>query len=144
MSQATTCILTTCIKWLTFVFNKRCHFLDIYKAHFRFASSQCETSLQSNVVSHWLGANLESALYLCGTFTYFFRVASLTVWQSCDCPGGSKLIMTNMIEQAVFIRKKHKARTVCVFLRMYCKCHWARFTTLINFQPSMDNWLHPL
>ena len=28
----------------------------------RFAPSQCETSLQSNAVSHWLGANLESAL----------------------------------------------------------------------------------
>ena len=28
----------------------------------RFASSQWETSLQSNAVSHWLGANLESAL----------------------------------------------------------------------------------
>ena len=29
----------------------------------RFASSQWETSLQSNAVSHWLGANLESALW---------------------------------------------------------------------------------
>ena len=29
----------------------------------RFAPSQWETSLQSNTVSHWLGANLESALY---------------------------------------------------------------------------------
>ena len=28
----------------------------------RFAPSQWETSLQSNAVSHWLGANLESAL----------------------------------------------------------------------------------
>ena len=30
----------------------------------RLAPSQWETSLQSNAVSHWLGANLESALYL--------------------------------------------------------------------------------
>ena len=29
---------------------------------FRFVPSQWETSLQSNAVSHWLGANLESAL----------------------------------------------------------------------------------
>ena len=29
----------------------------------RFAPSQWETSLQSNVVSHWLGASLESALH---------------------------------------------------------------------------------
>ena len=31
----------------------------------RFASNQLETSLQSNDVSHWLGANLESAQKLC-------------------------------------------------------------------------------
>ena len=30
----------------------------------RLAPSQWQTSLQSNAVSHWLGANLESALYL--------------------------------------------------------------------------------
>ena len=29
----------------------------------RLAPSQRETSLQSNAVSHWLGASLESALY---------------------------------------------------------------------------------
>ena len=34
-----------------------------YRADFRLAPSQWETSLQSNAVSHWLGATLESALY---------------------------------------------------------------------------------
>ena len=34
----------------------------MYMADFRFAPSQWETSLQSNAVSHWLGANLHSAL----------------------------------------------------------------------------------
>ena len=34
------------------------------RADSRFAPSQWETSLQSNAVSHWLGANLESALYI--------------------------------------------------------------------------------
>ena len=34
----------------------------IYRANSRFVSSQWETSLQSNTVSHWLGANQESAL----------------------------------------------------------------------------------
>ena len=33
-----------------------------YRADPRLAPSQWETSLQSNAVSHWLGANLESAL----------------------------------------------------------------------------------
>ena len=34
------------------------------KTDFRFARSQWETSLQSNRISHWSGADLESALYL--------------------------------------------------------------------------------
>ena len=33
-----------------------------YSVHSRLAPSQWETSLQSSTVSHWLGANLESAL----------------------------------------------------------------------------------
>ena len=33
-----------------------------FRADSRLAPSQWETSLQSNAVSHWLGANLESAL----------------------------------------------------------------------------------
>ena len=35
-----------------------------YRADSRFAPSQWETLLQSNAVSHWLGANLKSALHL--------------------------------------------------------------------------------
>ena len=41
------------------------------KSDSRFAPSQSETSLQSNAVSHWLGASLESALRLafcCASF----------------------------------------------------------------------------
>ena len=37
--------------------------LRYYMADSRFAPSPWETSLQSNAVAHWLGANLESALY---------------------------------------------------------------------------------
>ena len=33
-----------------------------FRVDSRFAPSQWETSLQTNAVSHWLGANLESAL----------------------------------------------------------------------------------
>ena len=36
------------------------------RAHSMLAPSQWETSLQSNAVSHWLGANLESALHRIG------------------------------------------------------------------------------
>ena len=35
-----------------------------YRADSRLVSSQWETSLQNNAVSHWVGANLESALQL--------------------------------------------------------------------------------
>ena len=38
---------------------------DIYRADFRLAPSQWETALQSNAVSHWLDANLESTLFPC-------------------------------------------------------------------------------
>ena len=34
----------------------------VFRADFRLVPNQWETSLQSNVVSHWLGANLELAL----------------------------------------------------------------------------------
>ena len=37
---------------------------DIFRVDSRFAPSQWETSLRSNAVSHWLGANLESGLYM--------------------------------------------------------------------------------
>ena len=35
-----------------------------FKADFMFVPSQWETSLQSNAASHWVGANLETALGL--------------------------------------------------------------------------------
>ena len=38
--------------------------ISCLRADSSFVPSQWETSLQSNVVSHWLGANLESTLYL--------------------------------------------------------------------------------
>ena len=51
------------------LFLKQCMLSGLYsiiyvRADSRFAPNQWETSLQSNAVSHWLGANLESALYL--------------------------------------------------------------------------------
>ena len=47
------------------------HYMGIFRADSRLAPSQWETSLQSNAVSHWLGANLESALYICSGYWYF-------------------------------------------------------------------------
>ena len=45
------------VKWSSFTTAK-----GNSRAHSRLVPSQWETSLQSNAVSHWLGANLESAL----------------------------------------------------------------------------------
>ena len=42
----------------------------IYRIDSRFAPSQWETVLQSNTVSHWLGANLDSAL----TYDYTVQI----------------------------------------------------------------------
>ena len=56
-----------------------------FMADSRLASSQWETSLQSNAVSHWLGANLESALYIVHWYTCTMVAshihASLIVYQ---------------------------------------------------------------
>ena len=41
---------------------QRCHYMTGFRADSRLAPSQWEMSLQSNAVSHLLGANLESAL----------------------------------------------------------------------------------
>ena len=40
-----------------------CHLHNMTRADSKFAPSQWETALLCNDVSHWLGANLESALY---------------------------------------------------------------------------------
>ena len=48
------------------------------KAGSRFAPSQWETSLQSNAVSHWLGANLESALLHC----WYIWVIGILHWDN--------------------------------------------------------------
>ena len=51
------------------------------RAEFRLAPSQWETSLQSNAISHWLGANLESSLLMA-----YFKTAVIPVcWQWSYC-----------------------------------------------------------
>ena len=49
------------------------------RADSRFAPSQWETSLQSNAVSHWLGANLESAMWNL-TKVNIFRSQAIKWW----------------------------------------------------------------
>ena len=54
---------TVCIDFARYqMLGIECFHVLFYRSDSRFAPSQWETSLQSNTVSHWLGANLESAL----------------------------------------------------------------------------------
>ena len=56
-------------------------FMSIYRPDSRLAPSQWETSLQSNAVSHWLGANLESALCPCSASCV--NQGLVNVWSPC-------------------------------------------------------------
>ena len=61
----------------------------LYRTDSRFGSSQWETPLQSNGVSHWLGAKLESALlYMCVhgiTFwLYYFADLLITISEASE------------------------------------------------------------
>ena len=47
------------------------------RANFKIAPSQWETSLQSNTISHWLGANLESSLH-------WFRICPVACFLSAS------------------------------------------------------------
>ena len=60
---------------------------QLFRGCSRLAPSQCEISLQSNAISHWLGANLESAPLL--------LPAVLSThpewWSPHQCPAGGRL-----------------------------------------------------
>ena len=57
------------------------HMLMGHRADSRLVPGQWETSLQSNAISHWLGANLESAL---GLFLWYKSVSSVKVQDQCN------------------------------------------------------------
>ena len=58
MFAATSCRINSCISG-----DLRHLGTHMLRADSMFAANQWETSLQCNAVSHWLGANIESALY---------------------------------------------------------------------------------
>ena len=61
--------------------------------------------------------------------TRFFRLTSLALWQSNDCPSASKETLMNIDKYFMWIhyerlRNHNKAKhnkTVCIFLRIYCR-----------------------
>ena len=56
------------------------YIVQLYRAESRFAPNQWETSLQSNAVSHWLGANLGSALVVCSLQRVWVTTYCLLAW----------------------------------------------------------------
>ena len=52
----------------------------LYRADSEFAPSQWEMSLQSNTISHWLGANLESALWYQAVCQECLLAGCLSCW----------------------------------------------------------------
>ena len=66
----------------------------------RFAPSQWETSLQSNAASHWLGTNLESALYLyVRHYLDYCRYDFHGLFSWCVCLSGMWTNMSRVIHQ---------------------------------------------
>ena len=56
------------------------------RADSRLAPSQWETSLQSDTVSHWLGANLESALHTMRSTKYqYWKVTLVMLCMNIEC-----------------------------------------------------------
>ena len=82
--------------------------IDLTKADSRFVPSQWETSLQSNAVSHRLGANLESALLTivlratirkcpAGSCNTVYPSKTHLKLKSCEIPFTHHLFLTNRI-----------------------------------------------
>ena len=74
---------------------------DIHRADSRFAPIQWGTSLQSNTISHWLGANLESALI-----------------QTCFCPA---VMIHSWFHQRHFVHRNITTQQIlyCVYLTAF-------------------------
>ena len=70
--------------------------VTLYRADSRFASSQWEMSLQSNSVSHWLGANLESALLYLEQFCCRNSINN-SEWQKMQLKWKSIYVLTKSI-----------------------------------------------
>ena len=124
----------------------------------RLAPSQWETSLQSNAVSHWLGANLDSALEkwkrpqacLSRSFLVWIcpsRKENMTwKWFSHHCPYviGSHIPTGTRRNNDVIITSKRRGDIVLTSLwRYYCVlCPLGSFT--YGFQPQRDSNMESL
>ena len=89
-----------------------------------------ETLLQSNAVSHWLGANLESALCMCSLFS--LRVVLLTI------------TLLEMIPLEYLNNSGALAQaTPWLLMPLFLALPGGRFTTWINLIPAWINKYMP-
>ena len=105
--------------------------LNIYKADSRFAPGQWETSLQSNAVSHWLGANLKLALiYMLILFgeTYICTSYHSLNWKATRCSWVSLLTW-------------RKTKISLFRLKMRRMLSWDLFIMLQTWMESRFAWL---
>ena len=75
-----------------------CGYIIMCRADYRLAPSQWETSFQGNAVSHWLGADLESALHV----------------DSCDAVTHTVLLPWHWSNHMI-TKHNNKADTMCIF-----------------------------
>ena len=69
-------------QWIISRDNESCQHYRFEKLLWWLVPSQWETSLQSNAVSHWLGANLESALMICPSKCWHILVCKIHILYS--------------------------------------------------------------
>ena len=79
-----------------------------FRADSRFAPNQWETLLQSNTVSHWLGATLESALQLTQDFHTSMTKTSFATWclvvTLLFCHGLENMCVSHLIYETKALR----------------------------------------
>ena len=106
-----------------------------HRAKSRLAHSQWETLLQSNTVSHWLGANLGSALL---SYLHFPRAMEVLKW--LDYPGGTPKKFWRGVRLRFSIGypwlRKFRSKTYPWLRRI--SWSWAHFCMILrNFSPNI-------
>ena len=87
------------------------------RSDFRLGSSQWETSLQSNGVSYWLGANLESALCM-----YIFPCFSSSLWHYKVRSRSVKNVAKSPSTASLWTPSANTLSSVCTPKRLTSQC----------------------
>ena len=71
----------------------------------------------------------------------FIRVALLALGQSLDCHSASEVSLMDMgkISQCITTTRHSKAKTLCIFLGIYCKWNGTHYCTMV-FQEIISNF----